>query len=440
MKFKQVVTPSLAQFSYVIAEEDQMVVIDPRTDVAVYLELATQFDARIVAIFETHRNEDFISGAPSLARLTGAEVYRSGYEDLPYAYGTPIDENFSLKLGEWKLVPIHTPGHTKGHLCYLLKKQDQPYILFSGDTLFYGDLGRSDFYGKSELEAMTGALYDSIFQKLLPLGDEVILMPAHGSGSACGSSIEERPISTLGYERFHSPVLKVKDKAEFLEKHARMHPKPPYMEYMEKVNLREERREQKSHFPMAVEEADWLIDVRSREAYLQAHFDKAVWMRPGIINAHLGWLAKHDQSITFCVEEATPQELSDILLTIQSMGYENFQLMRQNSIREAKVQAMELRALEEISPRDFLKIRKKVFLLDVRKPAQVKKHDRIKGDLFAPVEELSKHLSELDAKQTIYVVCNSGERATVAASRLQREGFDVVVIAGGMMAIEAASQ
>lgn len=438
MKFKQVITPSLNQFSYIIAEDDRMVVIDPRTDISIYLEWASTFDARICAIFETHRNEDFLSGAPTLAQCTGAPVYRSAYEDLPYTYGTAIDESFRFPLGEWQLQPIHTPGHTKGHLCYLLKKQEAHVMLFSGDALFYGDLGRSDFYGEGELRSMTRALYHSIFDKILPLGDEVLLLPAHGAGSACGSSIEERPFSTLGYERLHSPALAFRSEQEFVQKHARLHPKPPYMGYMEEMNLLSERSPLKQHFPLATGQADWLIDVRSREAFLQSHFAGAVWMRPAIIHVHLGWLARHDQIIHFCAEGASAEELADMLRTIQSMGYTNFFLMPQDSIHQAKTRAEALQALQEIPAREFLDIRKNVFVLDVRKPEQVQKDDRIVGELHVPVEHLADALPRLERTRTIYVLCNSGERATVAASRLQREGFDAVVIAGGIQAVHAA--
>lgn len=435
MKFAQVTTPSLSQYSYVIAEDDQMIVIDPGTDVKAYLELSTRFNAPIRAIFETHRHEDFLSGAPSLAELTGAKVYRSAYEDPGYTYGTAIDEHFELILGPWQFRPIHTPGHTKGHLCYLLCKEDKPYMLFSGDTLFYGDLGRSDFYGEPELASMTHALYQSIFTKLLPLGDEVILLPAHGAGSACGSSIEERPCSTLGYERLYSPALQVQSAQEFVQTHARLHPKPPYMEYMEVMNLTTIRPVWKEYFPPAEGEADWLIDVRSREAFLQAHFKGSIWMRPGIISAHLGWFARHDHHIRFCADSVSREELSEILRTIQSMGYEKFSLMPQDSIREAKMRALEWMSLSEISAREFLKIRPHQFVLDVRKPEQVQKEDKIIGDLHVPVEHLAEVLSKLDRSRTIYVLCNSGERATVAASRLEREGFRAVVVAGGIQAL-----
>ena len=239
MFFKQIETKSLAHYSYMIGDGDDIAVIDPMRDVSVYMHEARKAGMRIKYIFETHRNEDYVIGSMELAEKTGAKVYISDHEDLGHVYGERIKDGFRLKIGDIEIRAIHTPGHTLGHMSYAVYENEleEAYMVFTGDCLFMGDFGRTDFYGEENLDKMTGLLYDSVFEKLLPLGDHVLLLPAHGAGSACGDSMDEKLFSTLGYEKANNELLKVASKEEFIKEFAKMRIKPRYFERMEVLNV-----------------------------------------------------------------------------------------------------------------------------------------------------------------------------------------------------------
>jgi hydroxyacylglutathione hydrolase len=197
----------LSHLSYIVGDGNQAAVIDPRRDSAIYLDIAYREGARITHIFETHRNEDYVIGSKDLARCTGADIYHGGA--LPFEYGDAVGDGNTFELGEVLLQIIETPGHTEESISLTLMDKafgDSAVGVFTGDALFIGDVGRTDFY-PDRAEEVAGKLYDSIFNKLLPLGDQTILYPAHGAGSVCGAGMAAREFSTLGYERRHNPRL-----------------------------------------------------------------------------------------------------------------------------------------------------------------------------------------------------------------------------------------
>ena len=188
MLFERFESKGLAHYSYLIGDGNQAAVIDPRCDGDVYVQTAGQEGMRITHILETHRNEDYVTGSVELASRTGAVIHHSAHDDLDYGYGEAIRDGEVLRIGRLKLEALHTPGHTLGHMSYLLyDPEGAPWVIFTGDALFAGDVGRTDFYGRDRLEEMTGLLYESLFHKILPLGDQVVLCPAHGAGSVCGT-------------------------------------------------------------------------------------------------------------------------------------------------------------------------------------------------------------------------------------------------------------
>jgi hydroxyacylglutathione hydrolase len=193
---------------------------------------------KIRNIFETHRNEDYVIGSLELAYFTGAKIYHG--PGLAFKYGETLKDGQEFCFGKVKLTAIHTPGHTDESMSYALTDLDagkEPILVFTGDALFVGDVGRIDFYGPKEAPRMAENLYNSIFSKLLPLGDGVMLCPAHGAGSVCGGAISQREESTLGLERILNPILQ-KNKEEFIEfKVSEHHETPPYFRKMEQYNL-----------------------------------------------------------------------------------------------------------------------------------------------------------------------------------------------------------
>ena len=238
MLFRRFESKGLAHYSYLIGDGNQAVVIDPRRDCGVYLRIANREGMRVAHVLETHRNEDHVSGSIELASRTGASVLRSGHSDLDYGHCEQIHDGEILKVGRLSLKAVHTPGHTLGHMSYLLHDPGGvPWVVFTGDALFAGDVGRTDFYGPEKLADMTGLLYDSLFHRILPLGDELIVCPAHGAGSACGTAIAERSWTTIGLERRQNPRLQYEAKADFVRHVGRILEYPPYFRMMERLNL-----------------------------------------------------------------------------------------------------------------------------------------------------------------------------------------------------------
>jgi hydroxyacylglutathione hydrolase len=190
-----------------------------------------------VHIFETHKNEDYVTGSLELQRRTGAEIHHG--KGLDWGFGQFVDDGDEFHLGDMILRILSTPGHTFESISIALHDTafgDRPVAVFTGDALFIGDVGRTDFYPDQARE-VAGLLYDSIFEQILPLGDHVLVYPAHGAGSVCGSGMAAREFSSLGYERQFNPSLQVADREAFIDlKVAENHYQPPYFRQMERYN------------------------------------------------------------------------------------------------------------------------------------------------------------------------------------------------------------
>ncbi len=198
MKLQIVKSEGLAHNSYFLSDEDEAVVIDPRRDCEIYTELAKKECTKIKYILETHRNEDYVVGSLELQNMTEAEIGHSNA--LPFKYGEHnLADGDTLNVGSTKIKALYTPGHTNESLCYLAygSGNNEPLMIFTGDTLFSGSVGRTDLYGKTAQPAQAEKLYNSLYEKLLPLGDHVLVYPAHGAGSVCGHSISGQEPTTI---------------------------------------------------------------------------------------------------------------------------------------------------------------------------------------------------------------------------------------------------
>ena len=237
MLFERIVSEGIAHNSYLVGSGGKAAVIDPRRDCDIYLEIASRNEMSITHIFETHRNEDYVIGSLELKERCGAEIFHGAR--MSFAYGTPVKEDDRFTLGSLVLSVLETPGHTEESISLVLRDTevaDQPYMVFSGDTLFAGDIARTDFFGQERKIEMAEKIFDSITNKILPLGDGVILCPAHGAGSVCGESIADHPITTLGYEKETNPSL-TSGRKLFVSRRATESPYyPPYFRQMEIYN------------------------------------------------------------------------------------------------------------------------------------------------------------------------------------------------------------
>lgn len=212
MKLYTIKSEGLAHNSYLLIAGSEAVVIDPRRDCKIYAHIASKNCTKIKYIFETHRNEDYVVGSRELHGITNAEICHS--KELAFKYGDhSLDDGEDLKIGNLNVKALLTPGHTDESLCYSvsdLDKSPNPFMVFTGDTLFVGSIGRTDLQGKEAQPKQAEKLFESLHEKVLPLGDQTLMYPAHGSGSVCGSEISEQAFSTLGYERKTNPYLNLK--------------------------------------------------------------------------------------------------------------------------------------------------------------------------------------------------------------------------------------
>ncbi len=442
MYFKGIETEGLAHFSYMIGDGNDIAVIDPMRDMHVYMHEARKEGMRIKYIFETHRNEDYISGSMELAEKTGATIYISGHEDLGYAYGEKIRDGFQLSIGEIVIKAIHTPGHTLGHMSYAVyeKGMEKAFLVFSGDCLFMGDIGRTDFYGEENLKKMTELQYESVFEKLLTLGDHVILCPAHGVGSACGESMDDRPYSTMGYEKMTNQLLQFGTKQAFIESFSRMRIKPRYFDRMEVLNV------EGADFvgndvvlnTMTVDEVAeikddiLLIDVRTKEGFIGGHIPGSIFLHKESLTAFLGSIYLPDVRIAFVIDGLVG-EMEEIYWYCRRIGFDNILGYLPDGIKAWMQKGNEVRQLETISAKAYKEMPKHddFILLDIRDENEVDTKDPEKNLIHIPLKILYKSLDKLDKKKTIYVLCSSGNRATTASSYLDGKGYHAIVITGG---------
>ena len=442
MYFKRIETDGLAHYSYMVGEGDDLIVIDPRRDVEIYIHEARKAGMKIKYIFETHRNEDYIIGSIELAEKTGATIYISGHEDLGHTYGVRIKDGFKISIGGLSLVALHTPGHTLGHMSYVLyeKDLDKAFMVFTGDCMFMGDLGRTDFYGQENLNKMTGLLYESIFEKLFKLGDHVIICPAHGPGSACGASMDDRPTSTLGYEKLSNPLLQVKSKEDFIEKFASMRIYPRYFEKMENLNVNGANfvHNHISICPLTVEEIIsmeeevLLIDIRSKESYFGGHIPGSIYFSKDNLTAYLGAIYTSDTKIAFIIDDKIGS-IESVYWFCKRIGFDHMVGYLPEGIESWKLSGREVNQLETISAKAYADLAKKddFIFLDVRDEDEIIAEDPEKNRINIPLKTLYKDFDKLDKNKRIYIFCGSGNRATTAASYLKLKGYEVIVITGG---------
>ena len=443
MFFKKIETKGLSHYSYMIGDGDDIAVIDPMRDVHIYMHEAREVGMRIKYIFETHRNEDFIAGSMELAEKTGATIYISSHEDLNHVYGVKIKDGFELVIGEIKLKAIHTPGHTLGHMSYAVYEEDveEAFMVFTGDCLFMGDLGRTDFYGEENLEKMTEHLYVSIFEKLLPMGDHVILCPAHGAGSACGESMDERDSSSLGYEKITNKHFQFSSKEAFIVDFGRMRIKPRYFERMEELNVNgadfvgnevvlnaltvDEVAELKDNIV--------LLDARTKEGFIGGHIPGTIYLPKESISAFLGSIYIPEEKIAFVIDGQIG-EMEEIYWYCRRMGFDNIVGYLPDGIEMWQESGREVEQLATISAKAYKEMSKEheFILLDIRDDNEVEKKDPDKNKVSIPLKSLYESLGKLDKNKKLYILCGSGNRATTAASYLTMMGFDVVVITGGI--------
>lgn len=450
MKFERIKAEGLAHNSYFVATDSAAIVIDPRRDCQVYVDLAEKYGVTIAYILETHCNEDFLIGSVELNNLTGAGIYHG--PGLQWGYGTTLEDGDEFELGPLRLRAVHTPGHTVESICYVLHDLSQgpaPVMVFSGDTLFINEVGRTDLYGAERSAEQASALYHSLFEKVLPLGDGVILCPAHGAGSVCGFNIGNRDESTIGTERQQNRVLQHKGKDDFVAfmvgKKAEIAPYfsrieetnrsgPPLLGFMPSLTPLDP-----AEFRQEMERGAVVIDTSGPAPFAAAHIRESYSLDREVLPLYAGWVVKHDQPILVVMEDLS--HLDEVTRHLIRLGYDNVRGYLAGGIRawsEAGMPMEHAPPLTVHALKGSLDRDERLSVLDVRTEAEWEQ-GHIPAARHEYVGYLPEKASSIPADRPVAVLCSTGTRASLASSILLRQGFtEVHAVLGSMKAWMAA--
>ncbi|MCF0073595.1 MBL fold metallo-hydrolase [Dyadobacter sp. CY261] len=452
MKIEQIYTGCLAQGAYFIVSNGEAAVIDPLREVVPYIQKAEKVGARIKYVFETHFHADFVSGHIDLAEKTGAEiVYGPGAQTGFKAYIAEDGEDF--KLGDVTIRALHTPGHTLESTSYLLLDMSaKPVALFSGDTLFIGDVGRPDLAQKGDLtmEDLAGILYDSLRSKIMPLPDDVIVYPAHGAGSACGKNMSKETSDTLGNQKLFNYALRADmTKEEFIQEVTAGLPEPPqYFPGNVKMNrdgyesiddvlergdeaLSPEAFEAKANNTGAL-----ILDTRKPELFAQGFIPNCINI--GIDGSFAPWvgaLIPDLKQLLLIVTEPGKEE--EVVTRLARVGYDYTIGYLNGGFEAWKEAGKEIDMVESVDARQFADRFESdgLEVIDVRKPDEFAS-GHIEGARNLPLDYINDLMPEFPKDKKLYIHCAGGYRSMVAASILKSRGIDDVVnIEGGFGAV-----
>lgn len=454
MRIEQIYTGCLAQGAYYIESKGEVAIIDPLREVAPYIERAEKDKATIKYIFETHFHADFVSGHVTLAEKTGAKIVFGPNAETHFdSYIAKDNEEF--KLGDVTIVALHTPGHTMESTTYLLRDKDgKDYAIFSGDTLFLGDVGRPDLAQKAGVlteEDLAGFLFDSLRTKIMTLADDVIVYPAHGAGSACGKNLSKETVGTIGNQKATNYALRANmTKDEFIKEVTDgLLPPPAYFPLNVKLN-REGYASiddvikkgavalSVSDFEQVANDTNALIlDVRHQSEFIKGFIPQSIFI--GIDGGFAPWagalIMDIEQPILIVAEEGREEET---IIRLSRVGFDNTLGYLKGSFDAWKKAGKEIDTLKSVSVETLEQEinQNKVPVFDVRKPGEYES-EHIVDVPNTPLDFLNNHISEFPTATDFYVHCAGGYRSVIAASILKARGIhNVIDVAGGYSAIE----
>ncbi len=452
MKVEQIYTGCLAQGAYYIKSKDEAAVIDPLREITPYLERAEKDNVKIKYIFETHFHADFVSGHIDLSKATGAPiVYGPGAE--PEFEAVIAHDGQEFKIGDVTIKVIHTPGHTMESTCYLLcDSGGKPQCLFSGDTLFLGDVGRPDLAqveGEMTMEDLAGHLYDSLMNKIVILPDNLIVYPAHGAGSACGKNMMKETSDTLGNQKKVNYALKQPDKQSFIrEVLSGLAPPPKYFgmnvmmnksgyQSIDSVLSRGMTALDPEEFEQIANEYDaLLLDVRRASDFSDGFIPRSInialdgkfapWVGAMIVDVNTPILLVTDQG----KEEETSIRLSRV-------GFDNQLGHLRGGIAAWKAAGKEIDRVERISPDQFLReiSEEQSVVFDIRRKDEYTT-EHVPNAVNLPLEEINDWAEKAGNTENLYIHCAGGYRSMIAASILKSRGIhQFKEVDGGFSAI-----
>ncbi|NGX84773.1 MBL fold metallo-hydrolase [Aequorivita sp. KMM 9714] len=455
MKVEQIYTGCLSQGAYYIESQGEVAIIDPLRETKPYLERAEKDNAKIKYIFETHFHADFVSGHLTLSQQTGAPIVYGPLAN-PTFEAIVAKDNEVFKLGDVTITAIHTPGHTMESTTYLLKDENgKDYAIFSGDTLFLGDVGRPDLAQKANevtQEDLAGILFDSLRNKIMPLADDVIVYPAHGAGSACGKNMMKETVDTLGNQKQMNYALRADmTREEFIKEVTDgLAPPPLYFPMNVKMN-----REGYSDFNdvlaegtkaldpetferVANETNAIVLDVRHQNDFISGHIPRSIFI--GLDGGFAPWvgalLADVEQKILLVV---APGREEEAVTRLSRVGFDKTLGYLEGGVAAWDKAGKEIDTLTSVSAETLKeKMQSNVPIVDVRNDGEYNTA-HIPQAQHAPLGFLNDYLDRLPENEPFYLHCAGGYRSVIAASILKSRGIhNVVDVAGGFKAIKEA--
>jgi glyoxylase-like metal-dependent hydrolase (beta-lactamase superfamily II)/rhodanese-related sulfurtransferase len=436
---KRYYVEGLAHASYLIGAGGEAAVIDPKRDVEDYLRTAEQEKLKIVAVLETHPHADFVSGHIELARRTGARIYVSHLAPARYERVAARDGD-TIRLGSLEIVVLETPGHSPDSLSFLVREEGRPIRVYTGDTLFAGDVGRPDLRDAEEKPTrLAGALYDSLFGKLLQLPEEVKVFPAHGAGSLCGRKISTAPFTTIGQERQSNWALQISDRDQFVRTMLENLPdRPQYFAHDVAINLAgappltslaELRPLTEAELKAAAAAGAAVIDTRSAPFFGAGHFpgSLSIGLSSSLFATWVGFFVPVGKPVALVAGSA--ESARKARLELARIGYDHVlgyleadDLTQTQQLSQLGVEELHASLRRGEAPR----------LLDVRTAGEWDA-GHIENAVHIPLSVLPSRADELNRAAPLAIICGSGYRSSIAASLLQARGFARVQnVMGGM--------
>lgn len=452
MFIKQLYTNCLSEAAYYIESEGEAAIIDPLRDIEMYLHLAKERNTIIKYIFETHFHADFVSGHLDLAKATNAPII-FGPKTVTNFPAHVAEDGEVFYIGKLSLKVLHTPGHTVESVCYLLKDENGlDHALFSGDTLFVGDVGRPDLgSGNMTSEELAGMLYESLQTKIIPLADEVIVYPAHGPGSSCGKNLGADTSSTIGEQKKTNYALAPQPKEEFVKSITEGLTEPPqYFHVNAKIN--KEGYESIDHIlqkgltPLSVEdfkskiaEDEIILDTRPASVFTQGFVPGSVSIGlEGRFAEWAGSLLPFDKPMSLVTEQGKEKET---VIRLARVGFSKIEGYLNGGFEAWKQAGEKIDLVIDIETDEFamdLPFDDRILVVDVRKEAEFA-DGHVKGAVNIPLDNMTDpgSMANIEDTDNVYLHCASGYRSVIAASLLKRQGIhNIRNILGGWAKIK----
>lgn len=453
MKIEQIYTGCLAQGAYYIESKGEAAIIDPLRETHPYLSMAEKNHATIKYIFETHFHADFVSGHVDLARKSGATIVYGPGAKTSYDIHEAKDEEV-FGLGDVKIKVLHTPGHTQESSTFLLyDEQGKEHAIFSGDTLFIGDVGRPDLAVKSDLtkEDLAAMLFDSLRNKIMPLPDDVIVYPAHGAGSACGKNMSSETTDTLGNQKKTNYALRPDMTKEEFIKEVTTGILPPPQYFSKNAMMNKQGVEsldnimEKGNIPLDVEtfeamanhEGALVLDTRHETEFVKGFIPNAIFI--GIDGNFAPWvgalITDLQQPIIFLADKGKEEQ---VVTRLSRVGYDNTLGYLEGGIASWKAAGKTVDTIESVSAEDFKKLleQENPKILDVRKPGEYLA-EHLEEATNAPLDFINEEMSKVDKQKAYCVHCAGGYRSVIFTSILKGRGFEQLTnVEGGFDALK----